>query len=73
VVGARIARVIAVITRKELGRRRLDSRLVRVNGQPGRILRAPDGKVWSVLSIDVVDGRIQTLRIMRNPDKLAHL
>jgi RNA polymerase sigma-70 factor, ECF subfamily len=74
VVGAaRIARVIATITRKELSRRRLDSRLVCVNGQPGRILRAPDGKVWSVLSIDVVDGRIQTVRVMRNPDKLAHL
>jgi RNA polymerase sigma-70 factor (ECF subfamily) len=44
-----------------------------VNGQPGRILRAPDGKAWSVLSIDVVDGRIQSVRITRNPDKLAHV
>ena len=29
--------------------------------------------VWSVLTVDVVDGRIQTVRIVRNPDKLAHL
>jgi RNA polymerase sigma-70 factor (ECF subfamily) len=30
-------------------------------------------RVWSVLTVDVVDGRIQTVRIMRNPDKLGHL
>jgi RNA polymerase sigma-70 factor (ECF subfamily) len=29
--------------------------------------------VWDVLTVDVVDGRIQTVRIVRNPDKLAHL
>jgi RNA polymerase sigma-70 factor (ECF subfamily) len=29
--------------------------------------------VWSVLTVDVVDGRIQTVRIVRNPDKLGHL
>jgi RNA polymerase sigma-70 factor, ECF subfamily len=26
-----------------------------------------------VLTVDVVDGRIQAVRIVRNPDKLAHL
>jgi RNA polymerase sigma-70 factor (ECF subfamily) len=30
-------------------------------------------RVWEVLTVDVVDGRIQTVRIVRNPDKLAHL
>ena len=30
-------------------------------------------RVWDVLTVDVVDGRIQTVRIVRNPDKLAHL
>jgi RNA polymerase sigma-70 factor, ECF subfamily len=30
-------------------------------------------RVWSVLTVDVVDGRIQAVRIVRNPDKLAHL
>jgi RNA polymerase sigma-70 factor (ECF subfamily) len=29
--------------------------------------------VWHVLTVDVVDGRIQTVRIVRNPDKLSHL
>ena len=30
-------------------------------------------RVWDVLTVDVVEGRIQTVRIVRNPDKLAHL
>ena len=30
-------------------------------------------RVWDVLTVDVVDGRIQAVRIVRNPDKLAHL
>jgi RNA polymerase sigma-70 factor, ECF subfamily len=33
----------------------------------------PEVRVWSVLTVDVVDGRIQTVRIVRNPDKLGHL
>ena len=30
-------------------------------------------RVWSVLTVDIVEGRIQTVRIVRNPDKLGHL
>jgi hypothetical protein len=44
-----------------------------VNGQPGQLLIAPDGSVWSVLTIDVADDAIQAVRIIRNPDKLAHV
>jgi RNA polymerase sigma-70 factor (ECF subfamily) len=44
-----------------------------VNGQPGQLLRADDGSVFSVLALDVVDGRIAALRIVRNPRKLGHL
>jgi RNA polymerase sigma-70 factor (ECF subfamily) len=29
--------------------------------------------VWEVLTVDVVGGRIETVRIVRNPDKLGHL
>jgi len=29
--------------------------------------------VWEVLTVDVVDGKIQAVRIVRNPDKLGHL
>jgi RNA polymerase sigma-70 factor (ECF subfamily) len=30
-------------------------------------------RIWEVLTVDVVDGRIQAVRIVRNPDKLGHL
>ena len=70
---ARIARFMAGVTRKQRELGLLERRVVRVNGQPGSILRTRNGAVFSVLSIDVVDGRIQAVRIVRNPDKLAHL
>ena len=69
---ARIARALIRFARRERNRG-LAGRIERVNGQPGRVLRRPDGRVWSVLAIDVADGRIQTVRIMRNPEKLTHL
>jgi RNA polymerase sigma-70 factor (ECF subfamily) len=44
-----------------------------VNGQPGAILRDRDGGVLQVLALEVLDGRIQTVRGVANPDKLGHL
>jgi RNA polymerase sigma-70 factor, ECF subfamily len=44
-----------------------------VNGQPGAVFRDRDGKVLTIWSIDVLDGRIQMIRSVLNPDKLAHL
>ena len=46
---------------------------VLVNGGPGIITRDPEGKIASVLSLEVLDGVIQTLRSVVNPDKLQHL
>jgi RNA polymerase sigma-70 factor (ECF subfamily) len=122
-----IARFMAAVARVRPPSGELESLRVRVNGQPGRLVRGPaeqpfgeaerlaaknavallksgdvdaqqladavkrarEGaggrttgagpqqqpvvRVWSVLTVDVVDGRIQTVRIVRNPDKLAHL
>ena len=44
-----------------------------VNGQPGAIFRDRDGKVLYTLALDMLDGRIQTIRSVSNPDKLRHL
>jgi RNA polymerase sigma-70 factor (ECF subfamily) len=44
-----------------------------LNGQPGAIFRDRDGKVLSTWTLDVLDGRIQTIRTVINPDKLGHL
>jgi RNA polymerase sigma-70 factor (ECF subfamily) len=44
-----------------------------MNGQPGAIFRDRDNKVINTLTLDVLDGRIQTIRAVLNPDKLGHL
>jgi len=45
----------------------------RAGDTPGARTSRAEIRVWSVLTVDVVDGRIQTVRVVRNPDKLAHL
>jgi RNA polymerase sigma-70 factor, ECF subfamily len=44
-----------------------------VNGQPGAILRDRGGKVVGTLALEVLGGRIQTIRSVTSPDKLGHL
>jgi RNA polymerase sigma-70 factor, ECF subfamily len=46
---------------------------VLVNGGPGLITRDPQGKILSVLCLEVHNGLIQTVRGVINPDKLQHL
>jgi RNA polymerase sigma-70 factor (ECF subfamily) len=120
---ALIARFMAGVAQVRRTFGEFESRLVRVNGQPGRVLLGPgeqqfgeaerlavekgvallksgdadpqelvalmtgaldpggrlaaqpqpELRVWDVLTVDVVDGRIQAVRIVRNPDKLDHL
>jgi RNA polymerase sigma-70 factor, ECF subfamily len=124
---APIARFLATVAQARPASGGFESRRVRVNGEPGRLLRGPaerpfgeaerveleralalmrsddldakqlvglvkdarevargrttpvapgqhaEVRVWSVLTADVVGRRIQTVRIVRNPDKLGHL
>ncbi len=44
-----------------------------VNGQPGAIFRDRDGKVVNTVALDILDGEIQTIRSVINPDKLGHV
>ncbi|MBR7826516.1 RNA polymerase sigma-70 factor [Actinospica sp. MGRD01-02] len=44
-----------------------------VNGQPGAILRDRAGAVVSTMVLEVLDGRVQSVRSVNNPEKLAHL
>jgi RNA polymerase sigma-70 factor (ECF subfamily) len=44
-----------------------------VNGQPGAIFRDRDGKILNTMALEVLDGQIQTIRSVQNPDKLRHL
>jgi RNA polymerase sigma-70 factor (ECF subfamily) len=117
---ALIASFMAAVAQARPDSGEFETQRVRVNGQPGRLLRGPaerpfgeaerlaagealarvksgdvdakelaalvkrardagqttgaaEVRVWSVLTVDVVDGRIQAVRIVRNPDKLGHL
>jgi RNA polymerase sigma-70 factor, ECF subfamily len=73
VVGAdKVARVLASVFPALL---RIDGKveLRAVNGQPGAIVRDRDGNVAGTVTLDVLGGRIQTIRSVANPDKLRHL
>ena len=44
-----------------------------VNGQAGAIFRDRDDKVVNTWTLDVLDGQIQAIRSVINPDKLGHV
>jgi RNA polymerase sigma factor (sigma-70 family) len=44
-----------------------------VNGQPGLLARDADGGLIAVIALDVLDGQVQAIRTVANPDKLRHL
>ncbi|MFJ8784500.1 RNA polymerase sigma-70 factor [Streptomyces sp. NPDC102476] len=44
-----------------------------LNGQPGAIFYDRDGKVLHTLALDILDGRVQTIRTVINPEKLGHV
>ncbi|MCW2905388.1 MAG: polymerase, sigma-24 subunit, subfamily [Actinomycetia bacterium] len=73
IIGAqKVARVLAAIAPLFV---RIDLTFAphEVNGQPGAIFRDRDGKVLSTWTLDILDGRIQTIRSVINPDKLGHV
>jgi RNA polymerase sigma-70 factor, ECF subfamily len=46
---------------------------VEINGQPGARVVTADGRLLSVLALDIADGVVQAVRSVINPEKLAHL
>ena len=50
-----------------------DLRPIEVNGQPGAVLLDQAGDPLAVMSLDIADGLVQTVRAVINPDKLQHL
>jgi RNA polymerase sigma-70 factor (ECF subfamily) len=51
----------------------LDVHHAEVNGQPGAMFFDRSGRLISVLTVDIADGLVQSLRSIINPDKLQHL
>jgi RNA polymerase sigma-70 factor, ECF subfamily len=44
-----------------------------INGQPGAMVRDPDGNLTNVFVLDIADGRVAAVRSVINPEKLRHL
>jgi RNA polymerase sigma-70 factor (ECF subfamily) len=44
-----------------------------VNGQPGMLARDAEGGLIVVIAFDVLDGQVQGIRVVANPEKLRHL
>ena len=73
VIGAEnVARVIVAMI-SSFGRIGVVAEPHEVNGQPGAIFRDRDNKVLNTWTLDVLGGRIQTIRTVLNPDKLGHV
>jgi RNA polymerase sigma-70 factor (ECF subfamily) len=48
-------------------------RRAEINGQPGLLFLDPAGRLMHVMTVDIADGAVQTMRGIINPDKLRHL
>ena len=68
----RVAQLMAgtVAQAKQLG---ASLQVTHVNGQPGVVFTDPDGRIAVVMSLDVADGVVQTIRSVINPEKLARM
>jgi RNA polymerase sigma-70 factor (ECF subfamily) len=68
----RVAKLLAGVGRqaRELG---LSMRRAEVNGQPGAMFFDPDGRLINVVTVDIADSLVQTVRSVINPEKLRHL
>jgi RNA polymerase sigma-70 factor, ECF subfamily len=73
IIGAqKVARVLASVSPR-LVRADVTLEPREVNGQPGAIFRDRDGKVLTTVTLDVLNGQIQMIRSVANPDKLGHV
>jgi RNA polymerase sigma-70 factor (TIGR02957 family) len=69
---ARVARTL-IAGLRALTRIGITSRREEVNGQPGALFFDREGRLISVMSLDVAEGQIQAVNSIINPDKLRHL
>jgi RNA polymerase sigma-70 factor (TIGR02957 family) len=70
---SRVAQALAEWARNRARIAGMSQRTVEVNGAPGAITLDDQGRLISVWALEIVDGQIQGIRSIVNPDKLAHL
>jgi RNA polymerase sigma-70 factor (ECF subfamily) len=68
----KILRFLAGVTRKNLSLPDMQIRPATVNGLAGFVMREADGTM-NTMAFEPRDGRIATIYVMRNPDKLRHV
>jgi RNA polymerase sigma-70 factor (ECF subfamily) len=71
-VGPWLPEPILTIEMDEVGDPEKHVEMEEVNGQAALIIRTGD-RVFSILTIEVEEGRIQAIRIITNPEKLARV
>jgi RNA polymerase sigma-70 factor (TIGR02957 family) len=69
---SRVARTLAAWLR-QTGRLGVTITETEVNGQPGAVLRGPDGNVFGVMELEIAGGEVQAISSIVNPDKLRHV
>jgi RNA polymerase sigma-70 factor, ECF subfamily len=70
----RAARLLVGVSRRGLKEFGVTGyRATSINGQPGAVIFGPEGVTVGVVTLDIADGQIQTVRAITNPDKLRHL
>src|SRR5215212_7748765 len=69
----RVARTLTAWLRAGIRVGGLTSRREEVNGQPGALFFDREGRLISVMILDVAEGQIQGVSSIVNPDKLQHL
>jgi RNA polymerase sigma-70 factor (ECF subfamily) len=69
----RVARTLGAWARQQRKLQGVTVRRVDVNGQPGAVVLDAEGRVFSVLALEIGDGHVQGVRSIVNPDKLGHL
>jgi RNA polymerase sigma-70 factor (TIGR02957 family) len=69
----RVARTLLAWARAQVRFGGATVRRTVVNGQPGALLLTSDGKLISVMTLDVAGGEIRRVSSVVNPEKLRHL
>jgi len=68
---ANVARLL-IMSLKKFAPENVVLRRAQINGQPG-ILAYSDGTVQTALTLNIVEGRIRNIYVVRNPEKLTRL
>ena len=69
----RVARTLAAWSRAGARIGTITARREEINGQPGAVFVDPEGKVISLMVLEIAGGQVAAVRSVVNPDKLRHL